>query len=211
MANAIADAIRDAGLNLNPAVEGNNVRVPVPKPGKETRDATLKLVAKVSEAVKNRIRRVRQAAMDKLKKVEGEQCATAVMRARAGADPAGGADHTRRSTSVAVPVALTVPCVGPVRRRRRRRVHGRDVPADEGGAGADNGRHGGGRQAGGEEEGGGGGVVGGHASCPARMSWMQLPPCPICAAQCCPVMVCCAPHCDREPADRRPHEAPASL
>ena len=71
MAAAIADAIRDAGLNLNPSVDGNAVRVPVPKPSKETRDATLRLAAKVAEAARSRIRRVRQAAMDKLKKVEG--------------------------------------------------------------------------------------------------------------------------------------------
>ena len=70
-ANAIADAIRDAGLNLNPSVEGSVVRVPVPKPSKESRDATVKLAAKIAEAAKNRVRRVRQAAMDKLKKLEG--------------------------------------------------------------------------------------------------------------------------------------------
>ncbi|RYG57511.1 ribosome-recycling factor [archaeon] len=71
LASAIADAIRDAGLNLNPAVEGNIVRVPVPKASKETRDATIKLVSKIAENAKTRIRHVRQAALDKLKKVEG--------------------------------------------------------------------------------------------------------------------------------------------
>jgi hypothetical protein len=60
-------------------VEGNVVRVPVPKPSKETRDATLKLVSKIAEAARSRIRRVRQAAMDKLKKVEGA-CARGVFR-----------------------------------------------------------------------------------------------------------------------------------
>lgn len=71
MAAAIADAIRSAGLNLNPSADGNVVRVPIPKASKETRDATLKLVSRVAEAAKTRIRRVRQAAMDKMKKVEG--------------------------------------------------------------------------------------------------------------------------------------------
>ena len=47
------------------------MRVPVPKPSKESRDATLRLVAKIAEAARSRIRRVRQAAMDRLKKVEG--------------------------------------------------------------------------------------------------------------------------------------------
>lgn len=32
LANAVHDAIRDAGLNLNPQVDGNNtVKVPIPK------------------------------------------------------------------------------------------------------------------------------------------------------------------------------------
>lgn len=68
LAPAIADAIRDADLNLNPIVEGNSLRVPVPKSSKETREATVKLISKIAEAAKTRVRRVRQAAMDKLKK-----------------------------------------------------------------------------------------------------------------------------------------------
>jgi len=72
VATAISNAIRDAGLNLNPAVEGNVIRVPVPKPSKESRDANLKLVSKVAESAKVNIRRIRQEALDKLKKMEGE-------------------------------------------------------------------------------------------------------------------------------------------
>lgn len=71
LANAVANAIRDAGLNLNPAVEGNVVRVPIPKASKETKDATLKLITKISDNAKNRVRKVRQTALDKLKKLEG--------------------------------------------------------------------------------------------------------------------------------------------
>jgi len=71
VATAISNAIRDAGLNLNPAVEGNVIRVPVPKPSKESRDANLKLVSKVAESAKVNIRRIRQEALDKLKKMEG--------------------------------------------------------------------------------------------------------------------------------------------
>jgi ribosome recycling factor len=70
-ANAIADAIRDAGLNLNPAVDGALVRVPIPKTSKETRDATLKLVSKVAEAAKTRARRARADALERLKKATG--------------------------------------------------------------------------------------------------------------------------------------------
>ncbi len=73
LANAIGDAIRGANLNLNPIVEGNILRVPIPKPSKETRDASLKHLAKVAEEAKARVRRTRQAGMDKLKKAEGEE------------------------------------------------------------------------------------------------------------------------------------------
>lgn len=71
LAPAIADAIRGADLNLNPSVDGNVVKVPVPKSSKETREATVKLISKIAESAKTRIRRVRQNAIDKLKKIEG--------------------------------------------------------------------------------------------------------------------------------------------
>jgi ribosome recycling factor len=71
LAPSIADAIRDADLNLNPSVDGNNVKVPVPKSSKETREATVKLISKIAEQAKTRIRRVRQSALDDAKKATG--------------------------------------------------------------------------------------------------------------------------------------------
>jgi ribosome recycling factor len=91
VATAISNAIRDAGLNLNPAVEGNVIRVPVPKPSKESRDANLKLVSKVAESAKVNIRRIRQEALDKLKKMEGAW-------QQAGRQQGGGG--CRRSTGI---------------------------------------------------------------------------------------------------------------
>ena len=58
-------------MSLSSTLEVGVVRVPVPKPSRETRDANLKLVAKVAEAAKAAIRRHRQAALDGLKKAEG--------------------------------------------------------------------------------------------------------------------------------------------
>ena len=132
MASAIADAIRDAGLNLNPAVDGSAVRVPVPKPSKETRDATLKLVSKIGEAARGRIRRVRQAAMDKLKKVEGAwvfATCTCIERLERGVwacwHRMRGQPQRRTTTLFAAdPLA-------------RRRLHRRDVSRNEGGTDAD--------------------------------------------------------------------------
>ena len=104
LTEVISDAIRDADLNLNPQVEGNTIRVPVPKPSKETREATAKLVSKIAETAKNRVRRVRQAAMDKIKKVEGaspddtfrEMKEIDGMTAAATAEITGAADRKRK-------------------------------------------------------------------------------------------------------------------
>lgn len=71
LVHTVSDAIRDADLNLNPSVDGNSVRVPVPKSSKETREATVKLISKIAEQGKTRIRRVRQSALDELKKAAG--------------------------------------------------------------------------------------------------------------------------------------------
>ena len=68
---AVAEAIRGAGLSLNPGVDGNSVKVPIPRPSAESRDASLKVVGKVAEAAKGRIRRTRQSAIDNLKKTAG--------------------------------------------------------------------------------------------------------------------------------------------
>ena len=71
LAPAVADAIRGADLNLNPSVDGNAVRVPVPRASKETREATARLASKAAEGAKVRARRLRQAALERLRKQEG--------------------------------------------------------------------------------------------------------------------------------------------
>lgn len=68
---AITKAITDAGLNLNPSHDDKIVKVPVPKPSKESRDANIKVVGKIALDAKETIRRVRQDTLDKLKKVDG--------------------------------------------------------------------------------------------------------------------------------------------
>lgn len=83
---AITNAIRDAGLNLNPSHDDKVVKVPVPKPSKESRDASIKLASKIANDAKETVRRVRQDALDKLKKVDGACavlccCCTACSRA----------------------------------------------------------------------------------------------------------------------------------
>jgi len=71
IASDIEKAIRDADLGLNPSHDGQIIKVPVPKSSKESREANVKLISKIAEAAKTRIRRARQAALEKAKKVEG--------------------------------------------------------------------------------------------------------------------------------------------
>ncbi|OZJ02870.1 hypothetical protein BZG36_04090 [Bifiguratus adelaidae] len=61
-------AIRNAGLNLNPVVDGRAVRVPIPKQTKEFRDKMVKAAGKSAEASKTRIRSIRQDAMKDIKR-----------------------------------------------------------------------------------------------------------------------------------------------
>jgi ribosome recycling factor len=74
LSTTISDAIRDtSGLNLNPQVDttSNSIKVTIPKTSQETRDNTLKVIGKLAETVKTRIRRVRQSTQEKIKKLEG--------------------------------------------------------------------------------------------------------------------------------------------
>ncbi|KAI8071606.1 ribosome recycling factor domain-containing protein [Gongronella butleri] len=64
---AVDKSIREAGLNLNPVIESKNIRVPIPKPTKESREKLVKLVNGAAEQMKSRIRLVRQEGMKQLK------------------------------------------------------------------------------------------------------------------------------------------------
>ncbi|HEX6859026.1 MAG TPA: ribosome recycling factor [Caulobacteraceae bacterium] len=63
-------AIRNAGLGLNPVVEGQNLRVPIPPLTEERRKEIAKMAGKYAEQQKIAIRNVRRDAMDDLKKAE---------------------------------------------------------------------------------------------------------------------------------------------
>jgi ribosome recycling factor len=71
MGKAVADAIRNCGLNLNPTIEGNNVMANIPRPSKESRDALVKTAQKLAEKAKTDIRNMRKDCMDGIKKCKG--------------------------------------------------------------------------------------------------------------------------------------------
>jgi ribosome recycling factor len=68
--SAVEKAIRNAGLGVNPIVDGQTVRVPIPPLSEERRRELAKLAGKYGEAARVAIRNVRRDAMDHLKKLE---------------------------------------------------------------------------------------------------------------------------------------------
>ena len=67
---SVEKAIRSSGLGLNPVVEGQNLRIPIPPLTEERRRDLAKLAAKYAEQQKVAVRNVRRDAMDDLKKAE---------------------------------------------------------------------------------------------------------------------------------------------
>lgn len=70
MVKAVEKSIRDANLGLNPAADGQNVRVPVPALTEERRKELVKIASKYAESARVAVRNVRRDGMDALKKME---------------------------------------------------------------------------------------------------------------------------------------------
>ena len=70
LAKAVDKAIRDAGLGLNPQMDGQMLRVPLPELNEERRRELSKLASKYAEAARVAVRNVRRDGMDLLKRLE---------------------------------------------------------------------------------------------------------------------------------------------
>lgn len=70
MVSAVDKAIRNANLGLNPIVDGQTLRIPVPPLTEERRKDLVKLAGKYAEQQKIAVRNVRRDANDDLKKAE---------------------------------------------------------------------------------------------------------------------------------------------
>src|SRR5215475_6027619 len=70
LVSAVEKAIRDAGLGVNPASDGQLVRVPIPELSQERRTELAKVAHKYAEQGRVAVRNVRRDAMDQLKKLE---------------------------------------------------------------------------------------------------------------------------------------------
>src|SRR5580704_16514033 len=67
---SVEKAIRNSGLGLNPVVEGQNLRVPIPPLTEERRRDLAKLAGRYAEQQRIAVRNVRRDANDDLKKAE---------------------------------------------------------------------------------------------------------------------------------------------
>ena len=71
--SAVEKAIRNAGLGLNPMVDGQLVRVPIPELNEERRAELAKVAGKYAEQARIAVRNVRRDGMDQLKKLEKDK------------------------------------------------------------------------------------------------------------------------------------------
>ena len=67
---SVEKAIRNSGLGLNPVVEGQNLRIPIPPLTEERRKDLVKLAGKYGEQQRIAVRNVRREAMEDLRKAE---------------------------------------------------------------------------------------------------------------------------------------------
>ena len=67
LTNTVENAIRNSDLGLNPMIEGNLIRVPVPELSEERRKEIVKIAAKYTEDCKISVRNIRREGMDKIK------------------------------------------------------------------------------------------------------------------------------------------------
>ncbi len=73
MVGPVEKAVREAGLGLNPVVDGQNLRIPLPDLNEERRKELVKVAKGYAEDAKVAIRHVRRDAMETLKKAEKDK------------------------------------------------------------------------------------------------------------------------------------------
>lgn len=83
---AVDKAIRAANLGLNPIIDGQSLRIPIPPLTGERRQELAKVAAKYAEQARVAVRNVRRDAMDHLKKLEKEHVISEDEHKRLGAE-----------------------------------------------------------------------------------------------------------------------------
>ncbi|MGO4623710.1 ribosome recycling factor [Ensifer sp. 2YAB10] len=70
MVGAVDRGIRESNLGLNPIIDGQNLRIPLPELNEERRKSLVKVAHDYAEKAKVAVRHVRRDGMDGLKKAE---------------------------------------------------------------------------------------------------------------------------------------------
>lgn len=73
MVKAVEKAIRESDMGLNPAIDGQTIRVPIPAPSEDRRKEMVKVAHKFAETAKVAVRNVRRDGMEDLKKQEKDK------------------------------------------------------------------------------------------------------------------------------------------
>ena len=66
-------SLRESNLGINPIIEGNLIRLPLPQLTEERRDEFLKVIGKIVESAKVAIRNIRRDGIEKVKASEKEK------------------------------------------------------------------------------------------------------------------------------------------
>ncbi len=82
----VEKAIRNAGLGINPIVDGQNIRLPIPDMTEERRKELVKLAHQYGEKAKIAVRNVRRDGMDALKTDENKKVISEDDRKRSETD-----------------------------------------------------------------------------------------------------------------------------
>ncbi len=90
---AVEKAIRNAGLGLNPIVDGQTLRVPIPALTEDRRKELAKLAGKYAEQQRIAVRNVRRDAMEELKKLEKDGIISQDEQKRGGEEVQGFTDQ----------------------------------------------------------------------------------------------------------------------
>ena len=71
---SIADkSLRESNLGINPIIEGNLIRLPLPQLTEDRRDEYLRIIGKIVETAKVAIRNIRRDGIDKIKSNEKDK------------------------------------------------------------------------------------------------------------------------------------------
>jgi len=73
LTNLVESIIRNSDLGLNPMLEGNLIRIPIPELSEERRKELVKIASKYSEDCKVSVRNIRRDAMEKIKNREKDK------------------------------------------------------------------------------------------------------------------------------------------